>query len=200
MRTRERRVLWEACLWTLAALALEIGVGWLYAGSVALLSDAGHVAHHFAAIFTGLFAYRLGERSASAKLQTRIESVGTVCIALFLLAAAPIILWESWKRYADPRELRGAWMLIVAVLGTGANARVLWILRRVSGQIVKGIALHAFWDLASSLVVIVCSLVVAFGGSTAADPIGGLVVGLGIVFSAVHLLRESWRMQSPFPY
>lgn len=199
-RARERWVLWEALGWTVAAFVLEIGIGWCHAGSVALLSDAGHVAHHFAAIFTGLLAYSLGERSASAESQARIESLGTLLIGLLLLAAAPLILWESWKRYRHLEDIHGEWMLLTAVLGGAANLRVLWILRRVSGQMIKGIALHAFWDLVSSAVVIGCSVLVAQAGMIQADPIGGLVVGAGIIFSAAHLLMESFHRHAKIPH
>lgn len=192
-RRRERRVLWEALLWTLGALASELLIGWWYAGSVSLLSDAAHVAHHLEAIVVGLVALSLGTRARSAARQERIEANATAVIGMLLVVGAVPILWQASAQLFRPGSIRGDWMFTVAVVGALANARVLCILRRSASRLLKGVALHTVWDLASSVIVVFCSLLVLERHAVRADGVGGLVVGAGVFVSGLLLAVGSHK-------
>lgn len=198
----ERRVLTEAFLWTVAALAGEVGLGWMYAGSVALLSDAGHVAHHLGAILCAFYAVRRGERSASWEEQCRIEARGAAVVGVLLVLAAPPILWQAVVQWQDPGTIRAPWMVGTAVLGAVANGRVLWVLQRGFGLLITSVALHTFWDLVASIAVVVCSVAVWVTGRTAIDAAVGIALGFFIIGSGVHLVREARhpRHRHPLPH
>jgi len=190
-RRRERFALWEALLWTVGALVSEVLVGWWYAGSVSLLSDAAHLAHHLEAIVVGLFAFSIGARAQSHAMQERIEAKATTVIGFLLVIGSVPILWQADRQLFHPGSVRGEWMFVVAVIGTFANARVLWILRRFSNRLLKGVALHTVWDLASSVVVVFCSVLVAGADAVRADGFGGLVIGVGVCVSGLLLAFSS---------
>lgn len=195
----ERRSLWEALLWTLAALLLEVGIGWAYAGSVALLSDAGHVAHHLGAILVAFAAVKRGERAQSWEAQSRIETRAAAVVGVLLVLAAPPILWQAVVQLREPATLRGFWMVGTAVVGAAINGRVLWVLARGTGILIAGVMLHALWDLIASVVVVVGSVAVWATGRTAIDAILGLVLGLFIIGSGLHLVRESRHPRNTHP-
>lgn len=190
-RQRDRRALWEALGWTAATIVLEVGAGWFYAGSIALLADSGHVAHHLFAIVVGLVALRLGERAGSCADQQRVESRAAELIGIALVIAAFLVLWGAGRRFWQPSAVEGNTMVMTAAAGAAANARVLWILRHCTSLVVRGVRICARWDLVSSVVVVGCSLLLVEGGLTRADAIGGVVVGLGVLYSGSHLLRDA---------
>lgn len=192
-RLIERRILWEAFGWTAAALIMELGLGWWYAGSVSLLADAGHVAHHLAAIFVGLAAIRASGRAATMDRQRAIERGATIVVGLLLILAAPALLWQAWQQLREPGEIREAWMVATAFGGLASNYRVLVILRRCTGLLILGIAQHTLWDLFSSALVCACSLMVAQSRITRVDAIGGLIVGVGVIVSGLGIVISSVR-------
>lgn len=190
-RNRERRALWEAMFWTGGALASEVLVGWWYAGSVSLLSDAAHLAHHLEAIVVGLFAFSISARARSHVMQERIEAKATTVIGFLLVIGSVPILWQAGHQLFHPGSVRGEWMFLIAVIGTFANARVLWVLRRFSNRVLKGVALHTVWDMASSVVVVFCSVLVVGADAVRADGFGGLVIGVGVIVSGLLLAFSS---------
>src|SRR5438270_1088027 len=101
---RERRALWLA-LWLTAGFAIvEIVGGWL-AGSLALLSDAGHMVTDVAALAVALFAQHLARRPPSRKASygyARAEVLAAFINALIMLAVIVGIAIEAVRRLLSP--------------------------------------------------------------------------------------------------
>lgn len=171
-------------------------IGGLVSGSLALLSDAGHMASDVAALALSLFAVRFARRPATPERTYgfyRVEILAAFVNAAALLLLTLWILWEASLRFSDPPEVQGGVMLAVAVAGLVANlvsAAVLHGGQRDSLN-VRGAFLHVLGDLLGSVGAIVASLLVLGTGWTVADAVVSALIGLLILRSAWGLLLDS---------
>jgi cobalt-zinc-cadmium efflux system protein len=175
-------------------LVVEV-VGGLAADSLALLADAGHVLTDVAAIGLALLAIWIGARPADAGRTfgyLRFEILAAAINAVLLFGVAAFILFEAWRRLADPPVVASGLMLLVALLGLAANGVSLWILREAQARSLnmRGAYLEVMGDLAGSGAVIVAALVIALTGWMGADALASAAIALLILPRAWGLLRE----------
>jgi len=121
--TRIRRPMVLALGITVVFGAVEI-VGALFTDSLALLADAGHMLSDVGALLMALSAMWLAQRphtSTRSYGYLRAEVLAALLNGLVLWAIAGYIFWEAAHRFTDVPEVRSAPMLVVAVIGLGAN-------------------------------------------------------------------------------
>lgn len=176
-------------------MAIEIAGG-IYANSLALLSDAGHMFTHILALGISYFAVAISERPADTEKTFgyfRAEVLAAFLNGLFLLAVTGLIFYESGLRLIWPEEVKGIEMLAVAIAGLVANVASILLLAGIStGDLnLKSAFMHVVYDTASSVAVVGCAVVVHFTGFVRLDPIVSAGIGLLILFWCVDLLRES---------
>ena len=171
-------------------------VGGLITGSLALLADAGHMLSDNFSLGLALFAFWL-----SAKPPTPERSFGykraEILAALFngatLVAISVWIFYEAYRRFQDPPEILGGWMMAVAVVGLFVNVAAALVLSRSEGESLnlQGALRHILADLAGSVGVIVAAVVILLTGWLYADPLISVVIGLLVLGSSWKLLRDS---------
>src|SRR5256886_16013888 len=108
-----------ALLLTATVLVVEV-VGGLWAHSLALLSDAGHVVTDLVVLALSAFALRQVQRPATARRTFGYQRVGILVAlvnALLLGAIVVGIVFEAVRRLQDPGEGRGGLMAAAAVVG-----------------------------------------------------------------------------------
>src|SRR5947209_4095704 len=108
-----------ALLLTTTVLVVEV-VGGLFAHSLALLSDAGHVVTDLVVLALSAFALRQVQRPATARRTFGYQRVGILVAlvnALLLGAIVVGIVFEAIRRLQDPGEVRGGPMAAAAVVG-----------------------------------------------------------------------------------
>lgn len=181
---------------TLSFLVVEAVGGWL-TGSLALIADAGHMFSDAAALGLALFASWYATRPATARRSYgfyRAEILAALLNGLALVAIVLIITWEAIGRLRDPVEVSGGGMLIVAVAGLVVNLVGVWLLSRQGGEglNVRGALLHVLGDALGSIGAIVAAVIVLTTGWAPADPMTSLVIGVIILFSSYHLLRQTF--------
>ncbi len=176
-------------------LVVEVIYGFL-SGSLALLSDAGHMLTDAAALALSLFAIRIGRRAAHAGRTfgyRRAEVLAAAVNAGALLAIGIYILVEAYQRLRSPVEVQTLPMLIVAVLGLIVNlisARIL--VGGSEGSLnVKSAYLEVLGDLLGSVAVIVGAVIIRFTGLTWIDPVLAAGIGLWVIPRTFTLLRAS---------
>ncbi len=180
---------------TLTVLIVEL-VGGLASNSLALLADAGHMLTDVVGIGLALGAIWIASRPAN-RTRTfgylRSEILAAVINAVLLFGVAAFVIWEAWRRFAEPPQIATGLMLAVAVIGLASNGVSLWLLRetQTSSLNMRGAYLEVFGDLAGSGAVIIAAIVIAVTGWTAADPIASAAIGLLILPRTFGLLREA---------
>jgi cobalt-zinc-cadmium efflux system protein len=189
-----RRALVTGLLLT-GGFALVEAVAGLYAGSLALISDAGHMATDAASFVVALVAHYVSRRPPSARASygyARAEVLAAFVNALAMLALVVFIAVEAVDRLLNPVPMAGRVVMAVAVAGLAINLFVAWRLSGTQGNLnARGALLHVFGDILGSVAAIVAGAVVAFTGWTPVDPILSIVVALLILRSTLALLRES---------
>lgn len=175
--------------------ALVEAVGGWWSGSLALLSDAGHMATDAAAMALALFAQRVAQRPPSKQKSygyARAEVLGAFVNALAMLG---IVVWigaEAVRRLLTPTPVTGGAVIVVAVAGLAVNLVVAWRLTRSGGSINHRAALlHVMGDLLGSVAAITAGVVIQITGWLPIDPLLSLVVALLILRSTWALLRQA---------
>lgn len=192
---RHERPLWIAFGLTLAVLLVEVAGG-LLSNSLALLSDAAHMATDVAALGISLYAVRLGRRPPDARRSygyARMEAIGALVNGGLLVLVAVYILWEAVQRFRAPQAVASEAMLGVAVLGLLANLISMKLLAAGAGENlnVKGAYLEVWSDMLGSLGVIAGALLIRFTGWTVVDPVIAVLLGLWVLPRTLVLLRQA---------
>lgn len=108
--------------------------GWL-TGSLALLSDAGHMLSDAIALGATLMAFKIGEKAATHQKTfgyKRFEILVASVNGATLVIIALMIFYEAIKRFNSPPEIATQGMLIVATIGMLVNILVAWLMHRGS--------------------------------------------------------------------
>jgi cobalt-zinc-cadmium efflux system protein len=123
----------------------------------------------------------------------RLEILAAVVNAILLFGVAGVVLIEAWRRLSAPPEIASELMLTIALLGLGANAVSLLLLRDAqrASLNMRGAYLEVMGDLAGSAAVIVAALVITTTGWTPADALASAAIGLLILPRTWHLLHEA---------
>jgi len=168
-------------------------------GSLALLSDAGHMATDALGLGMALAAILAADRSSGVG-QTfgmyRLEILAALANAVLLFAVAGYVLWEAASRVRDPGEILTTPMLIVALMGLAVNVVSWRLLRRGAAESinVEGAYVEVVADMAGSLGVVVAALVTMATGWPYADPLIAALIGLFILPRAWRLGRAAIRV------
>ena len=179
---------------TAAFGVVEAIAGWL-AGSLALISDAGHMATDAAGLVVALIAQVVTRRPPSRRASygyARAEVLAAFINALAMLALVVWIAVEAVARLLVPTPVAGQLVMAVAVGGLAVNGVVAWLLSRAGGSMnARGALLHVLGDLLGSVAALVAGAVIHFTGWTPVDPLLSVLVALLILRSTWALLRES---------
>ena len=174
-----RRALCIALGLTVGFSVVEAVGGWM-AGSLALLSDAGHMVTDGAALGLALFAEAIARRPPSKRASYgygRAEVLAAFVNAIAMLALVAAIAIEAVRRLLDPAPVAGGLLIGVALAGLAANLASAWVLSRATGSInTRGALLHVMGDLLGSLAALVAGGVILATGWMPIDPILSMAV------------------------
>ena len=168
----------------------------LISGSLALVSDAGHMAADVVALGAALVATRIAARVDKTGRRTygsyRAEVFASLFAVLLMLGASTFVLVEAVRRIEAAAEVAAGPMLVVGTIGLGINLVVLLMLRAGAGESlnVKGAYFEVVADTAGSVGVIVAGLLVSVTGSPVWDTVVALAIGLFVIVRAISLGRQ----------
>ncbi len=171
-------------------------VAGLVSGSLALLSDAGHMAADVVALGAALVATKIATRRDDTGRRTygsyRAEVLASGFTVLLMLGVATYVVVEAVRRAGEAVEVSSGPMLVVGALGLVVNVVCLVLLRGGSRESinVRGAYLEVVADAAGSVGVLVAGALVALTGSTSADTLVALAIGGFVAVRAAVLGRE----------
>lgn len=183
-----------AALLTIGFAAIEAAGGW-WTGSLALLSDAGHMLTDGAALGLAAVAAWIARRPPSARHSYglgRAEVFAALVNALAMLAIVIAIAIEAYARWEAPSPVKGGAAALIALAGLAVN---LVILRRLTPHRhdlnTRAAMLHVLGDALGSAAALVAGVVIALTGWLRVDPLASALICVLITVSAVRLTRES---------
>jgi len=180
---------------TLAFAIVEL-VGGVLSGSLALVSDSGHMFTDVLALALSLWAGLVATRIAGEK-QTfgflRVEILVALINGAALALISVLLIYEALQRIQSPVPIDAPLMLGVAALGLMANIVGALILRQGAKKSlnVQGAFLHILGDLLSSIGVIVSALLIIAFGLTIADPVISIAIAIIILYSSWRVISQS---------
>jgi cobalt-zinc-cadmium efflux system protein len=174
-------------------------IGGLISGSLALLSDAVHNLSDVVALIIAFVARRLGTRPPSHRHTYglgRVEVMAALFNSATILVVGTLIIRSAVTRLMHPAPILSGVMLVVAVIGLGANLFSVLLLKGHShGDLnMRAAMLHLLQDTLSSVAVVVAALLSALKYGPYLDPIVSILVVALVLLSGWRLLRDATRV------
>ncbi|MBP6709495.1 MAG: cation transporter [Candidatus Accumulibacter sp.] len=186
------RLVWALVL-TLGFAGVEAAAGF-WAGSLALLGDAGHMVTDSASLALAAFAAWLAQRPPTQRHTYgygRVETLAALLNVLFMVLVVVAISVAAVGRVLAPVAVKGEAVTLVAALGLVLNIAVAWLLMHGEQTMnTRGALLHVLGDLLGSVAALVSGAVVLWTGWTTADPLLSLLICALMLASSLRLLRE----------
>ena len=174
---------------------VELVVG-LVSGSLALLSDAGHMAADVVALGAALVATTIATRPDDTGRRTygsyRAEVFASGLTVLIMLGVSAYVVVEAVRRMGEDVEVASGPLLVVGAIGLVVNLVCLVLLRGGASESinVRGAYLEVMADAAGSIGVLVAGLLVRVNGDGWWDSVVALAIGVLVAVRALALGRE----------
>ena len=178
-----------------AFFGVELVVG-LVTGSLALISDAGHMAADVVALGAALVATKIATRPDDTGRRTygsyRAEVFASGLTVLIMLGVSVYVVVEAVRRIGADVEVSSGPMLLVGAIGLAVNLVCLALLRGGAQESinVKGAYVEVLADAAGSVGVIVAGVLVGLTGAAQWDTVVAVAIGVFVAVRAVMLGRE----------
>jgi cobalt-zinc-cadmium efflux system protein len=175
------------------------GVFGFLSGSMALIADAGHNLSDVLSLALAWAAAVLSARPPSERFTYGLKSssiLAAIANAALLWVAIGAILVETIRRLAEPAQVGGGTMMIVAAVGIAVNAfsALLFAKGSKSDLNLRAAFVHLMADALVSVGVVGAGFVITLTGWALVDPLVSLVITLVIGWSSWGLLRDSLKM------
>jgi cobalt-zinc-cadmium efflux system protein len=189
----------------------------LTTGSLALLSEAGHILADIGGIALALFAINYTRKPATPQRSYgfyRMEILASFVNSVILALLSVYILYEAFRRIFEPPEIQSFPIIIVAVIGLALNLIGMLLLNNSGHHYahndgtdkqkeqeeilnVKAVYLEILSDTIGAAGVIVAGIIMLTTKFYLADPIISIVLALfmiprtwSIMKKAIHILME----------
>ncbi len=171
-------------------------IGGIVTGSLALISDAGHMVTDAFSILIALIAQLIASKKLTKNMTYglyRAEAVAAFFNGIFLIGLLAYIVYEALERLQNPREILGLPMLAIAFIGLVINIITMVILSGASGENIniRAALLHVITDTLGSVAAIIAGISVYFWELYIMDPILSVVVVLLLLPSTYNVIRSS---------
>ena len=170
-------------------------IGGLWSGSLALLSDAGHMLTDAGALALALVAAWVANRRPDDRRTFGFRRAEVLAAQLNVAALVLLTGWLSWEAIQRLREggppLDLGLMAVVAAVGLAANLAILGVLRHDHGLNARSAFLHVVADTISSVAILVGAGIMWLRPAwTWLDPALSLAIALLILWGTFGLIRE----------
>jgi cobalt-zinc-cadmium efflux system protein len=174
---------------------VELAAG-LISGSLALLSDAGHMAADVVALGAALLATRIAARGGVSGHRTygsyRAEVFASGLTVLLMFGVAAFVVFEAFERMGTTPLVASGPMVVVGGIGLVVNVISILLLRGGADESinVKGAYVEVLGDTAGSVGVIAAGWLIAVTGDGYWDTAVALAIGVFVALRAWMLGRE----------
>lgn len=176
-------------------------LGGFWTGSLALLSDAGHMFSDVAALGLAWFGAMIA-RNENAKKHasgvTYAELSVSIINAVTMLVVIVWVIAEAITRFKAPQMVKGFEVMVIAVIGLVVNLIVAKQLHHQAhhhGESLNNRAafLHVMGDLLGSVTAIAAGVIIYFTGWMMIDPILSIFISVLLSALTLNLIRDIWR-------
>ncbi|MCW2788363.1 MAG: cation transporter [Aeromicrobium sp.] len=178
-----------------AFFVVELVYG-LVADSLALISDAGHMAADVVALGAALAATKIATRKDKTGRRTfgsyRAEVFASGLTVLLMLGVSAYVVIEAVSRIGSDPEVSSGPMIIVGGIGLLINIVVMFLLKSGAKESlnVKGAYFEVVADTAGSVGVVIAGILIATTGEVWWDTVVALAIGAFVAVRAIFLGRQ----------
>jgi cobalt-zinc-cadmium efflux system protein len=196
---RHAGALTTAFVLTVAFSVVQVVTG-LVTGSLALLSDAGHMATDAVGLGMALAAIHMATSARDHPQRTfglyRLEILAALANAVLLFGIAAYVVVEAISRLDEDRDVASTPVLVVGTIGLAVNVVAFLLLRSGARESlnVRGAYLEVVSDALGSVAVIAAAIVWGVTGWEWVDPLIGAAIGMWILPRAWRLGRDALRV------
>jgi cobalt-zinc-cadmium efflux system protein len=196
---RHLRPLVVSFILIVAFLGVQVTVG-IVSGSLALLSDAGHMATDALGLGMAAAAIHAASTARAHPQRTfglyRLEIMAALANAVLLFAVAGYVGYEAVVRLNVGRDVASTPVLVVGAIGLGVNCVAFVMMRAGASESLnlRGAYLEVLSDMLGSIGVVVGAIVWGITGWEWVDPVIGVAIALFILPRAWRLGREAMRV------
>lgn len=195
LRAVSERRLRTALALTATFMLAELILG-LYARSLTLVSDAGHMLADVGALLLALLAQRFAARRRTLERTygfRRAEILAAFVNGVALVMVAGWVMRKAWSRWWAPATIHGDVVTVVGVLGLAVNLATAWVLSagRQHSLNVRAAMAHVLIDALGSVSAIVAGLLVWRFGWVRADAVLSFVMAVLVVYGAWDILKRA---------
>ncbi|MDP1596404.1 MAG: cation diffusion facilitator family transporter [Methylotenera sp.] len=171
--------------------------GW-WTGSLALISDAGHMFSDVVALGLAWMASVIAKKPNVARHKSGVsyaELAVSIINALTMLALIAFVIVEAIARFKQPHQVQGLALTVIATLGLIVNLIVAKQLHHQAlhhGKSLNNRAafLHVIGDLLGSLAAVAAGIVIYFTGWMPIDPILSLLISVLLLVFTLNLIHD----------
>lgn len=174
-------------------------VGGYFANSLALMTDAVHMATDIAALSLGLLTLWISTRPATAGKTfgyLRAEILGAFLNGLFLWLLVVFIWIAAFTRLRSAQTVDALPVMGIAAIGLIVNLFSVWMTYDAGGEggragmAVRAVFVHAISDLIGVIGVFISGAIIYFTGWSTADSIVSFLIGALVLYGSWGLIRE----------
>jgi len=189
------KVLQWSLVATLLFVVIELVAG-LRAGSLALISDAGHNFTDALSIVLAAIGLYLQARPADSVKTYGYQRAGVLTAfvnALTLVGISLFIFYEAWQRFLHPQPVQEWTMFWVAAAAVALNSGVMWGLHRDKDHDlnIRATFMHMLGDAVSSMAILAGAVIIHYTRLNAIDPVLSVLIGAFIIWTAWDIIKES---------
>ncbi len=167
-------------------------------GSLSLIADAIHSLSDMATSLILIISFHWGQKPSDEEHpfgHGRLEQIGALVMAVLIGVTGFELIKSGIDRIIDPLEVQPSNLAIVFLLLTIIIKEILGRISNYYGLKIQSISLEAdAWhhrtDALSSLIVI-AAIIASQTGLLMADGIGGIIIGLFIIYIGVDITRKT---------
>lgn len=191
------RKLYLATTITLLFALIEAIAGW-QSGSLALMSDAGHMLSDAGALGLAAVAAWLGRKPPTSTHTyglMRAEILGALLNGIVMLFIVTEIVSASFERFQHPGEVDASVVIVVGIIGLVVNIAVAYVLSHAEENLnTRAALIHVLGDLLGSVAAVTSGVVIYYSGWSLIDPILSIFICVLILVSTLRLLKEVMRV------
>jgi len=172
---------------------VEIAAGFL-TGSLALLSDAGHMLSDALSLGVSLYAASMAQRAPTAQKSygfIRTEVLAGLFNGVSLWLIVGLLMYEAAHRLFTPHPVNGADVIVVAAAGLVVNLISARMLHQHDDLNMRSVYYHVLTDALGSVAALLSGILIWATGWFIFDPILSMVIGILVLYSTWSLIRDS---------
>ena len=172
----------------------ELAVGTI-TGSLALIADGTHNLTDSLTLLIAYIAERISKKQADAKRSYgygRVKIIAALLNAGILLVIATFIGVEAFSRLAEPKEVPGITIALVASVGILLNGGIAYLLSKQRHDLnARSAYTNMLYDTLSSVGALIAGIVIAVSGINWLDSIIGIGIACMLLYATIGIIKDS---------